>query len=71
MDVNSHLFPEGNREWVAKHDKPANPSVSRAESATSCNLKKWSKCGVLRGGFVWWRWSGLNLILAHRAHPPA
>jgi len=34
MDVNSHLFPEGNREWVAKHDKPANPSVSRAESAS-------------------------------------
>jgi len=34
MDVYSHLFPEGNRDWVTKLDNPVNPMPLRRESAT-------------------------------------
>ena len=34
MDVYSHLFSEGNREWVAKLDGPAKPRLLHGESAT-------------------------------------
>ncbi len=33
MDIYSHLFPNGNREWVAKLDEPVGKDQSRRESA--------------------------------------
>lgn len=34
MDIYSHLFPDGNREWVMKLDAPRVPVSLKGESAT-------------------------------------
>src|SRR5687768_8191026 len=34
MDIYSHLFPDGNREWVMKLDAPTAPLSLKGESAT-------------------------------------
>ena len=39
MDVYSHLFPDGNREWVAKLDEPVKRPLVTGESATQPQLE--------------------------------
>lgn len=38
MDTYSHLFPDGNRDWVAKLDVPTVPTTLTGESAIQMEM---------------------------------